>query len=112
MRQVRIRSAAICSLLALFLAACASAPPLTEAGSRVRLISAEQARACRFVKVAQYNDRILSTGKNATVMKAIGETNLRNEVGAAGGNAFVITKDHSEWFLGNVAYTGEAFVCS
>lgn len=94
------------------LTACASAPPLTEAASRVRFISAEQAKSCKFVKVVQYTDRILSMGKNATVMKAIGEAGLRNEAGTTGANALVITKDESEWFLGNVGYTGEAFNCS
>ena len=64
------------------------------------------------MKIVQYNDWILGMGKNATVMKAIGETNLRNEVAAGGGNAFVITKDDSEWFMGNVAYTGEAYACA
>lgn len=99
------------AFLTVLLGACASAPPLTEAGSRVRLLSAEQAKSCKFVRVVQYNDRILGMGKNATVMKAIGETNLRNEVARVGGNAFVIQRDESEWFLGNVAYQGEAYEC-
>lgn len=94
------------------LTACASAPPLTEAASQVRFISAEKAKTCKFVKVVQYTDRILSIGKNATVMRAIGEAGLRNEAGTTGANALVITKDESEWFLGNVGYTGEAFTCS
>jgi len=93
------------------LIACASAPPLTEVGSRVRFISAEQAKPCKFVKVVQYTDRILSMGKNSTVMKSIGEAGLRNEVGTTGANSVVITKDESDWFLGNVGYTGEAFIC-
>lgn len=93
------------------LVGCASAPPLTEPGARVRIIDAQQAKACKFVRVVQYNDRILAMGKNATVMKAIGETNMRNEVARAGANAFVLTKDDSEWFLGNVAYQGDAYEC-
>lgn len=97
--------------LVALLAACASAAPLTDAGSRVRFISADQAKGCKFVKVVQYTDRILSMGKNATVMKSIGEAGLRNEVGLSGANAVVITKDESDWFLGNVGYTGEAFTC-
>jgi hypothetical protein len=91
--------------------ACASAPPMTDAGSRVRVITAEQSKACKFVRVVQYNDRIISVGKDSTVMKAIGETNLRNEVGATGANAFVLTKDDSNWFLGTVAYQGDAYTC-
>lgn len=94
------------------LTACASAPPMTDAGSRVRVITAEQAKACKFVRVVQYNDRILGMGKDPTVMKAIGETSLRNEVGAAGANAFVLTKDDSNWFLGTVAYQGDAYTCT
>lgn len=101
-------SSVICGTLA----ACASAPPLTDAGSRVRFITAEQSKSCKFVQVVQYTDRIISMGKNATVMKSIGEAGLRNEVGKTGANAVVITKDESEWFLGNVGYTGEAFTCS
>jgi len=94
-----------------FLTACASSPPLTDAASRVRFITADQAKSCKFVKVVQYTDRILSMGKNATVMKSIGEAGLRNEVGSTGANAVVITKEESDWFLGNVGYTGEVFTC-
>lgn len=93
------------------LASCASAPPLTDAGSRVRVISADQSKACKFIKIVQYNDRIISMGKDQTVMKAIGETNLRNQVGATGANAFVLVKDDSNWFLGTVAYQGDAYTC-
>lgn len=93
------------------LTACASAPPLTNNGSKVRIISVEQAESCRFLQVVQYTDRILSMGKNSTVMKAIGEAGIRNEAGTTGANALVITKDDSEWFLGNIGYTGEAFNC-
>jgi hypothetical protein len=64
-----------------------------------------------FVRVVQYDDRILGVGKSATVMKAIGDTNLRNAVASAGANAFVLMKDDSSWFLGNVFYQGEAFLC-
>lgn len=82
MRNCFGRLAAI--LIAVALSACASAPPLTEAGSRVRFISAEQAKPCKFIKVVQYTDRVMSVGKNATVMKAIAEAGLRNEAGTAG----------------------------
>lgn len=95
----------------LAVAGCASAPPLSSAGASVRAITTDQAKACKFVRVVQYNDRINSMGKDPTVMKAIGETSLRNEVGAAGANAYVSTKEDSNWFLGNVAYQGEAYLC-
>jgi hypothetical protein len=53
----------------------------------------------------------MGLGKDDTVMKSIGDTNLRNEVAAVGGNAYVILKNDSNWFLGTVAYQAEAYVC-
>lgn len=97
--------------IALTLSGCAAAPPLTGAGASVRAITPQQAMSCKFVRVVQYNDRINGMGKDPMVMKAIGETSLRNEVGAAGANAYVSTKEDSNWFLGNVAYQGDAYVC-
>jgi hypothetical protein len=94
------------------LTSCASAPTLTDAGAHVREITAKQARSCKFVQTIQYNDRIFEMGKDPTVMKAIGENNLRNKVGLSGANAFVLTKDDSDWFLGTVAYQGDAYICS
>ncbi|MCW7540433.1 hypothetical protein OOT46_21630 [Aquabacterium sp. A7-Y] len=102
---------ALTAVLVTVLAGCASAPPLSEAGARVRAVTAEQAKQCKFVKTVQYTDRILGMGKDPTVMRAIGETNLRNEVGLTGANAFVVTKNDSNWFLGNVDYQAEAFTC-
>lgn len=93
------------------LASCASAPPLTEAGARVRVITAEQAKSCKFVQTVQYNDRIDSMGKTPSLMDAIGENNLRNEVGAVGANAYVSTKAERETFLGTVDYEGDAYIC-
>ena len=108
----KARSARISTILTVVLfLGCASAPSLTDTGSRVRLIQKDQAAQCRFLRVVQYSDRVLGMGKSPTVMKAIGETSLRNAVAAVGGNAFVLLKDDSDWFLGNVAYQGEAFVC-
>lgn len=98
-------------ILPLGLIACASAPPLTDAGSRVRIVTEQQSNLCKFDRVVQYNDRILSMGKDPTVMKAIGETNLRNQVGSIGDNSFVIKKYSSDWFLGTISYVGEAYVC-
>jgi hypothetical protein len=97
----------------LFLAGCANAPAVNNSASRIRLISKEEAMSCRFIRIVQYDDRIYALGKSATVMRAIGETGLRNEVAsqAAGANAFVLKKDDSSWFLGTVAYQGEAFSC-
>ncbi len=103
-------------LLAIFLAVaidgCASAPQLTGAGAGARSITPNEAKECKFIRVVQYNDRIISLGKDPTVMKAIGETNLRNQIGAAGGNAYVTTKNDSNWFMGSVSYQAEAYSCA
>lgn len=98
-------------ILIIFVASCASAPPLTQAGAQVRVITAEQAKACKFVKTVQYNDRIDSMGKTPSLMDAIGENNLRNMVAAAGANAYIATKSERETFLGTVDYEGDAYIC-
>jgi hypothetical protein len=96
----------------IFLTSCATAPQLTDAGAQVHTITAQQARTCKFVRTIQYNDRIIEMGKDPTVMKAIGENNIRNEVADSGANSFVLTKDDSDWFLGTVAYQADAYNCS
>ncbi|MGA0570990.1 hypothetical protein ACO2Q9_09755 [Variovorax sp. VNK109] len=90
---------------------CASPPPLSEAGARVRAITRDQAKDCRFVRVVQYNQREMTTGKTTTVLKAIGETNIRNAVASHGANAFVLIKEETDWFLGTMDYQAEAFSC-
>lgn len=92
-------------------AGCASAPNLSDSGARLRAASAEQVKSCKFVRVVQFNDRILGVGKDATVMRAIGESSLRNAVAATGADSFVVTRDDSNWFLGTVAYEAQAFQC-
>lgn len=99
-------------LLTVALTACASAPPpLSEAASRVRFITADQAKSCKFVKVVQYTDQISGAGRSATLMRAIGEAGLRNEAGKTGANALVVTKSDSSWISGSVGYTGEVYNC-
>ncbi len=98
-------------LLLLLLSGCASAPPLSQRGAQVRGLLPGQVATCKYVQTVQYNDRIMGLGKDDTVMKSIGDTNLRNEVAAVGGNAYVILKNDSNWFLGTVAYQAEAYVC-
>jgi len=44
-------------------------------------------------------------------MQAIGENNLRNAVGRTDANAFVVTKDESDWFLGTISYQADAYEC-
>ena len=101
----------VVSTFAILLAGCAAAPPLTDAGAQTRPITSEQAKECKFLRTIQYNDRIYSLGKDPTVMRAIGETNLRNRVGAANANAYVIKKNDSNWFMGSVSYEAEAYKC-
>lgn len=91
--------------------ACASAPNLSDAGARLQAVSTDQAKACKFVRVVQFNDRILGMGKAPTVMRAIGETNLRNAVAATGADTFVVTRDDSNWFMGSVSYEAQAYRC-
>ena len=98
-------------ILALIAAGCATAPDLTDVGSGVRSITPEQAKDCKFIRVVQYDDLILGLGKNPTTIRAIGENNLRNKVGAVGANAFVTTKNDSNWFMGTVSYQAEAYRC-
>lgn len=95
----------------ILLTACASAPPLSEQAKKVRQINLDQKSECKFIQVVQYNDRIDSMGKNATVMKAIGTNNIRNLAAEAGANAFLLTKEHAEWFLGQISYEAETFLC-
>lgn len=98
-------------LLGAVLIGCASAPALTDGGSRVRQITAEVAKQCRFVKVVQFTKRVYRVGKDATTMRAIGETGLRNAVATAGGNAYVLVRDDSSGLTGSIAYTGEGYRC-
>ena len=97
--------------ISILLTGCAAAPPLTDAGARTRPITPGQAKECKFVRTIQYNDRIYSLGKDPTVMRAIGETNLRNKVGAANANSYVVKKNDSNWFMGSVSYEAEAYIC-
>ena len=109
--NVKFLNKLLCLTGIVLLVSCASAPPLTDGGAQVRQITKAYSAQCEFVKIVQYNDRIDSMGKNATLMKAIGDTNIRNMVALADGNAFVPQKEDADWFLGNVAYQAEVFRC-
>lgn len=98
-------------LLFLLLSGCASAPPLSNRGAQVRGLLPGQVAACKYLQTVQYNDRIMGLGKDGTLMKSIGDTNLRNEVAAVGGNEYVVLKNDSNWFLGTVAYQADAYIC-
>lgn len=90
---------------------CASVPPLTPAASQVRQITAEEAKACAFVRVVQYTDTINGMGKSYGLVHQAGDIGLRNKVGTVGGNAFVSTQADADWFWGHVNYSGEAYKC-
>jgi hypothetical protein len=90
---------------------CASAPPLTDRGAKVREITAATKAQCRFLQVVQFSTRLYGLGKDPAIMHTTGENGIRSEVAAHGGNAVVVTHAESDWFLGNVAYTGEAYEC-
>ncbi|WP_367576109.1 DUF4156 domain-containing protein [Noviherbaspirillum album] len=109
--MLRIICVILLTNLSFSLSGCASAPPLSAQAAQVRTITTQQAGSCKFVRVAQYDDRILSVGKDATVMRSIGENNLRNAVANLGANAMLITKEDSNWFLGTVSYQADAYNC-
>lgn len=90
---------------------CATAPSLTGSGKLARQIDVQQAKMCRFIQVVNYDDRIIGMGKDGTVMKAIGDNSIRNATGAAGGNAYVLTKEDDNWFLGNISFQADAYFC-
>ena len=92
---------------------CANPPAVTDAGARLRILTAEQAGKCKFLRSVQYDDRYYTMGKTPGVMKAIGESSLRNEVAikAPDANAMVVTRDDSSWFVGSVSYQAEAYTC-
>lgn len=96
------------------IAGCANPPAVSDSGSRLRMISAEQAGKCKFLRSVQYDDRIYTLGKTPGVMKSIGESGLRNEVAvrAPEANAIVVTRDESSWFVGSVSYQAEAYACA
>lgn len=96
------------------IAGCANPPAVADIGSRLRMISAEQAGKCKFLRSVQYDDRIYTLGKTPGVMKSIGESGLRNEVAARApeANAIVLTRDESSWFVGSISYQAEAYACA
>jgi hypothetical protein len=93
------------------LAGCATVTPLTERGSSVRQIDAATAKSCTFVKAVAYTNTLNGTGKSYGLVHQDGENGIRNEVAAAGGNAYVSQQADADWFFGHVNYTGEAYRC-
>ena len=84
---------------------CANRPAISGAASLLKVIPAEQARKCKFLRSVQYEDRIYGLGKTPGVMKSIGESGLRNEVSvsAPDANAIVIMHVQDSWFVGSIS---------
>jgi len=102
-------SLAICAVL---ISACASAPKLTLAATKVRQITAQEAKSCTFLQIAQFTGTLAGMGKSHGLVHQAGENGLRNEVAKLGGNAFIIIQADADWFWGHVNYSGEAYRCS
>jgi len=100
------------TLIMLVLSSCATAPRLTEGGAKVRKVTQKQAEKCAFIRTVQYQDRILSLGKEPLIMRSIGLNNIRNKVSAVRGNAYVLTRKESNFFMGSIFYEADAYKCS
>jgi hypothetical protein len=85
-----MRPIKICALLAAaLLAGCAVQPPSPDAPTRVRLISAEQARAhCERVGKVELYKYFVVGGMPAAQLE------VRGKVAKAGGNAYVVTSQY------------------
>jgi hypothetical protein len=101
----------VSALLVIPLSGCATVPQLTDHGSKVRQISADEAKHCKFVQTVQYTDTVHGVGKSPGLVHQAGDIGLRNAIGAAGGNAFMSVQADADWFFGHVNYSGEAYRC-
>jgi hypothetical protein len=108
MRLSLIAAIAGVSVLA---AGCATVVPLTDGGAQVREISSAQAQHCTFVRTVSFTDTLMGTGKTPGLVHQDGENGIRDDVAAAGGNAYVSDLADADWFFGHVNYTAEAYRC-
>jgi hypothetical protein len=92
-------------------AGCATVVPLTDGGAQVREISSAQAQSCKFVRTVSFTDTLMGTGKSPGLVHQDGENGIRDDVAAAGGNAYVSDLADADWFFGHVNYTAEAYRC-
>lgn len=109
-----MKHALVILVVGFVLSGCAttSIVPLSENGQRIREISNEESKSCTFIKTVFYVDSYFwKVGKTPSIMRALGESNLRNVVGESGGDSFVITQDDHNFFMGTVNYKADAFVC-
>jgi hypothetical protein len=107
----RVFSAAAIAAALITVGGCASVAPLTPVGSKVRQITAEDAKHCHFLQAVSYTDTLQGMGKSYGLVHQAGENGLRNAIGGAGGNAFVSTEADADWFFGHVNYAGDAYKC-
>ena len=93
------------------LSACASAPALSQDGSSVRQITVQKARTCDFLANVKFAKAIDGLGKTPSLVQEIGLNGLKNDVAAAGGNAYLLTDQSSDWFIGYVDLAARAYQC-
>lgn len=108
MRLILLAAIAGVSVLA---AGCATVVPLTDGGAQVRQITADQSKSCKFVRAVSFTDTLMGTGKTPGLVHQDGENGIRDDVAAAGGNAYVSDLADADWFFGHVNYTAEAYHC-
>ena len=92
----------IIACAAISLAGCAT--PLTDAGQKVRIITASQKSGCETIKLVTFNQR-LGPDKPGNAMKS-----ALNEAAAAGANGFYLVSASTDWAEG-ASVVGEALRC-
>jgi hypothetical protein len=107
----RVIGSAASAAMLIVVGGCASVPPLTSMGSKVRQMTADDAKHCHFLQAVTYTDTLAGMGKSYGLVHQAGENGLRNAIGGVGGNAFVSTEADADWFWGHVNYAGEAYKC-
>ena len=98
-------------VLLIGLVACAGAPPLSDKGATVRVITPLQAQTCDYVESIKYEEWVLEMGTGPEMMKQIGEHALRNGVAEKGADSLVINKAVSDWKTGHLNYQGDGYRC-
>jgi hypothetical protein len=103
---------AIALACALTLSACANVPQ-SPGSDAVRILTADQARACTLVKPVTFAEsQVATVGKSPWLWQRLTEQGLKNAAAAAGGNAVTLTKDEGNWFVGTLNATGDAYRCA
>lgn len=97
--------------IAVAVVGCASVVPLNSGGEHVRLITADDAKACKFIQNVTYTETVAGIGKSYGLVHEAGENGLRNAVAGVGANAYISTQADADWFFGHVNYSGEAYRC-